>query len=274
VASEVEPKPARRLRLRYAGTCSSCGISLSKGAEAIWNPADKTATCLACAPGGEIDAGVAGASAAAEGERRRDRKVDEARRKYGDHAAVVAEAMATRDTAATWGKGSQGESRLARYVAKELGDSVIALHDRVIPGSRGNIDHLFVAPTGVWVVDAKAGYEGKVVQREVGPIWRRENELFIRGRNRTPLATGVVRQVDAVKAALRSDDSLRDTDVYAGLCLLDSAWGRFDSQFQIGYVWVLHAGALKKWLRKNGKLSRETMERIARRLDLSLPPKR
>jgi hypothetical protein len=42
--------------------------------------------------------------------------------------------------------------------------------------------------------------------------------------------------------------------------------------FQVGNVWVMYPGALKKRLRKSGPLSRETMERIARRLDLSLPP--
>jgi hypothetical protein len=36
----------------------------------------------------------------------------------------------------------------------------------------------------------------------------------------------------------------------------------------------MYPGALKKWLRKRGNLSRETMERIARRLELSLPPAR
>src|SRR5947209_15616654 len=156
VASEDEPKPARQLRLRRPDICSSCGISLSKGAYAIWNPADKTVTCLACAPGGEIDTGVPGASAAAEGERRRNRKVDDVRRKYGDHAAQVAEVLAARDEAATWGKGSKGESWLADYIDKEVGDAVIALHDRLIPGTPANIDHLFVTPKGVWVVDAKA----------------------------------------------------------------------------------------------------------------------
>lgn len=275
MAGEVEPNhSARRLRLRYPATCASCGISLSKGAEAIWNPADKTATCLACAPGGEIRAGVAGASAAAEGERRRGRKVEAARRDFGDHAAVVAEAMAGRDAEATWGKGSKGESRLADYIEKEVGYSVIALHDRLIPGTRGNIDHLFIAPSGVWVVDAKAGYNGKVVRREVGPIWRRENELFIGGRNRTSLAKGVTRQVEAVVAARNSDESLQGTDIYAAVCLTESDWGLLGMPFLVGNVWVMYPGALKKQLRKKGSLTRETMERIARRLELSLPPAR
>lgn len=273
MTSEVEPKPARRLRLRYPATCAACGISLSKGTEAIWNPADKTATCLACAPGGEIDSGVAGASAAAEGERRRTRKVDEARRKYGDHAAEVAEAMAAREEASTWGKGSKGENTLADYIAKEVGDAVIALHDRLIPGTRTNIDHLFVSPTGVWVVDAKT-YAGKVTKRDRGPFWRTENELFIGRRNRTSLAKGVERQVDAVIAALRSDEALRGTEIHAALCLVESEWGLLNMPFQVGNVWVIRPGALKRRLRKRGKLPRETMERIARRLDLSLPPAR
>jgi hypothetical protein len=159
---------------------------------------------------------------------------------------------------------------LARYVAREVGDAVIALHDRLIPGTRGNIDHLFVSPTGVWVVDTKA-YKGKVAKREVGPLWRRDNELFIGGRNRTALANGVRRQVDAVNAAMRSDETLLGTDIHAALCLVESEWGLLDFPFQLGNVWVMYPGALKKRLRKGGPLPREVMERIARRLDLSLP---
>jgi hypothetical protein len=77
-----------------------------------------------------VDPGAAGASAAVEGSRRAARKVDEVRRKYGDHAAEVAREMAGRDAEATWGKGSEGESWWAGYTAREVGDGVIALHDR------------------------------------------------------------------------------------------------------------------------------------------------
>ena len=37
-------------------------------------------------------------------------------------------------------------------------------------------------------------------------------------------------------------------------------------------VWVFHPCALRKRLKKKGPLSREAMNRIAHRLDLSLPP--
>jgi len=183
----------------------------------------------------------------------------------------VAEALASRDAAATWGKGSHGESWLADYIAKKVGNSVIALHDRIIPGRKSNIDHLWVASTGIWVVDAKA-YAGDVVQREVGPIWRRENKLYIGGKNRTKLGASVMRQVEAVAAARDIDESLRGTDIYAALCLIDSEWALLAAPFQIGRVWVMSPHALRKRLKKSGSLSRETMERIARRLDLSLPP--
>jgi hypothetical protein len=264
-------KTPRRLRLRYPAACARCGIALSPGAEAVWDSATKEATCLAFAPAdGSVVAGTAGASAAGEGDRRANRRVEDVRRKYGDHAAVVAEEMAAREAAGTWGRGSEGESRLANFVAREVGAAVIAIHDRLIPGTLGNVDHIFVAATGVWVVDAKA-YKGKLERRESGPLWRRENTLYIRGRNRTSLAQGVEKQVAAVIAALRPDPALKGTDVHGALCFLDSEWGLLDFPFQIGNVWVMYPGALRKRLRKAGALERDVMERIARRLDISLP---
>jgi hypothetical protein len=192
------------------------------------------------------------------------------RREYGDHAAELARKLAKQDADASWGKGGEGESWLAGYIAKEVGDRVIALHDRLIPGTRANIDHLFIAPSGAWVVDAKA-YKGNVVRREVGPLWRRDNELYIGGRNRTSLAKGVDRQVEVVVAALRLDESLRGTGVHGVLCLVESEWATLAFPFQVGNVWVMYPGALKRRLRKKGPLPRDQIERIARRLDLSLP---
>ena len=272
VPEPADPDGPQRRRLRYPGVCATCGIELSVGSEAFWDRATKEVTCLACGPAGTEFAAddTAGASAVAEGQRKKDRRVEEVRRRYGDHAAEVAEQMAGRDADATWGMGGSGESRLAAFIAREVGDAVIPLHDRLIPGTRGNIDHIWVAQTGVWVVDAKT-YEGKVEKREVGPIWRRENEVYVGGRNRTGLAKGIEKQVDSVIAALRPDPALKGTDVHAALCFLDSEWALLDFPFQIGNVWLLYPGALRKRLKKAGPLPREAMERIARRLNLSLP---
>lgn len=261
----------RRLRLRYAAVCVNCNIPLSRGTDGWYDRERKHVFCLACGPGSfEAVHEAPGASAAAEGGRRRQAHVDRVRRQHGDYAAAVAEQLAAKELASTWGKGSDGESRLAAFIAAEVGDAVIPLHDRLIPGTKANIDHIWVAPTGVWVVDAKA-YKGKVVQREIGPIWRRDNEVLVGGRDRTHLARGVIRQVEAVLAALRLDPEMKAASVHGALCFVESEWGLLDFPFQVGYVWVMYPGALRKRLRKSGPLSRDAMERIAKRLDLSFP---
>jgi hypothetical protein len=161
---------------------------------------------------------------------------------------------------------------LASYINRELGDTVIALQDRLTPDSREPIDSIWVAHTGVWVVAARA-YSGKVGRRKVGPIWRRrDNQVYVGGHNRTTLADGVVRQVEAVLEVLETDPSLAGIYVHGALCFLGSEWGLLGLPFQVGYVWVVHPTALRRRLEKEGELDRERMERAARRLDASLPP--
>jgi CRP-like cAMP-binding protein len=53
---------------------------------------------------------------------------------------------------------------------------------------------------------------------------------------------------------------------------LESERDLLDFPFRVGTIWVLYPGAFRKRLKKDGPLSREAMERLARRLDLSLPP--
>jgi hypothetical protein len=43
------------------------------------------------------------------------------------------------------------------------------LHDRAVPGSRANLDHVVIGPTGVWVVDSKAYRAPLRIRR--GRVW-------------------------------------------------------------------------------------------------------
>ena len=63
----------------------------------------------------------------------------------------------------------RGRARVASRLEALLDPAeVVLLHDRRIPRSRANIDHIAVAPSGVTVVDAKA-VKGKVrVRATVG----------------------------------------------------------------------------------------------------------
>lgn len=67
-----------------------------------------------------------------------------------------------------WATGALGEERVAQALARRC-PVVPLLHDRRMPRSRANIDHLAFAPTGVYVIDAKH-YRGKieVVNRLLG----------------------------------------------------------------------------------------------------------
>lgn len=53
-----------------------------------------------------------------------------------------------------WRRGADGEVATAAVLAR-LSRRWVVLHDRAVPGSRANIDHLVIGPTGVWVVDTK-----------------------------------------------------------------------------------------------------------------------
>ena len=63
-----------------------------------------------------------------------------------------------------WARGAAGEIVTAALLEKLPRTRWVVLHDLGLPGSRANVDHLVIGPTGVWVVDTKA-YRGRVVAR-------------------------------------------------------------------------------------------------------------
>ncbi|KIZ15620.1 nuclease-related domain-containing protein [Streptomyces natalensis] len=56
----------------------------------------------------------------------------------------------------SWAKGAAGEVATARLLAPLARRGYAVLHDRAIPGSRANLDHLVAGPAGVAYVDTKA----------------------------------------------------------------------------------------------------------------------
>ena len=62
-----------------------------------------------------------------------------------------------RATTRAAGPGVPQESSPQRPCLERLpGRQWVVLHDLALPGSRANVDHLVIGPTGVWVVDTKA----------------------------------------------------------------------------------------------------------------------
>lgn len=59
-----------------------------------------------------------------------------------------------RQTTTAWRKGAEGE-RLTAGDLEGLPSRFVVMHDLRIPGSRSNIDHLVLGPTGVFTVETK-----------------------------------------------------------------------------------------------------------------------
>ena len=221
----------KHLRLKYAGTCVGCGESLVTGAEALHDRRRKTVWCLTCLPARDlqpeapIDVGVAGASARREYERRvssREAKVKErwGRRLGGVILALNDEPQSTR----AWARGSDGEQELAEALAELEG--VRVFHDRRVPGTWGNIDHLVIAPAGVFVVDAKR-YAGTIQVRDVGGLFKRDERLYVGGRDRSRLAEDMTWQLEAVERALRLVHADPMPPITPVLCFVRGDWPLF-----------------------------------------------
>src|SRR4051794_40327228 len=149
LGSEDTPPTRRRLRLRYPAVCSVCRSELVRGTEAWWDSEAKLATCLVCGSGTELAselAGSAGASGRQKYERLHDRRQAQVKHRFGKRLGGVVLAL-SEDPQSTraWRTGSAGEERLARFFELELPGGAVALHDRRIPRSRANIDHIVVS---------------------------------------------------------------------------------------------------------------------------------
>ena len=193
-------------------------------------------------PRRDPDLGTGGASAQREYERRAGRERAENDRRLAADATwradvverrpilgriatgLTPKVIAAAETQSTtaWAVGAMGERQLA-HLLDGLG-GVRALHDRRIPGSRANIDHIAVAPWGVAVIDAKR-WKGAVEVRTTGPIFRPQTDLYVGGRKRTEAVHGMARQVEAVRAALGPHAAAISVEPI--LCFIDAEWPRF-----------------------------------------------
>lgn len=99
--------------------------------------------------------GTAGGSALREFDRRhaaRQQRVQSAHPRIGKFLlAVFDDPKSTR----AWDSGAKGEQRMGTLLQEIAGPDLGVLHDRRIPRSRANIDHLVICPSGVFVIDAK-----------------------------------------------------------------------------------------------------------------------
>jgi len=133
------------------------------------------------------EAGHAGASARREHARRKANRERAVLDKHPRIAGLLLALMNDPQSETAWARGAQGEERVSESLARHLHEDVVLLNDRRIRRSRANIDHIAVASSGIWVIDAKR-YSGKVEVRK--PLLGTPR-LVIAGRDRSRLADGL-----------------------------------------------------------------------------------
>ena len=218
----------------------------------------------------EIDRGVAGRSALGEYQREHANREQRIRRRYGRFSGLVLALSEDPQSTRAWQRGSAGESKLAQSLAKLKRDDVIVLHDRRVPGSRANIDHLVVYPSGVFVVDAKL-YTGQVHVKDVGGLFSgRDLRLFVGRRDCTDLAVGMAWQVAATKAALGG----AEIPVSPVLCFIDAEWPLLGGPREFRGVLIDDERSLKRRVARPGELDLEEVRETARVLAQALPAHR
>ncbi len=213
----------------------------------------------------DIDPGIPGGSARREHERRRANREQRVRTKHPHIGAALLALSSEPAHETAWARGAAGEEHVARFLAKYVDKNVVLLHDRRIPGSRANIDHLAVAASGVWVIDSKR-YKGKVAISK--PLFGKA-KLVIGGRDKTKLVDGLGKQVAVVNALLA--EMAPQAPVQGALCFVDADLPLVGSLSFNGYP-LLYPERLAKRINSAGPLARAAVHELAAALAQRLVP--
>jgi Nuclease-related domain len=239
--------PTKLLSVQRPGVCRSCGFELRVGTEAWYDTVAERFECASCA--GSVFQGV---------ERRSRSRIAKVAKFFGDS-----------DVSSDGAERVHRERMLSVHLHTELGHRAVVLDDRKVPGTKVQIDHIVIAPSGVWVVDANE-YDGRVERRDVGGWFKVDERLYVAGKDRTSLVDGIDRQVMAVEQVL-AKEGLDLIPVHAALCFVNSEWGWFAKPFSLNGVWVTWATKLTELVLDWNAIPNTEIDRLARVVGSKLP---
>ena len=256
-----------------------CQADIPARTEAIYERATKTVRCLSHDVKPAVDVGTPGASARREFDRRRQAREAHVRSNHPRLGGLILAFGEEPQSTRSWDTGALGEERLGQRLSELCSDSLLVLHDRRVPRTRANIDHVAVTPTGIWVIDAKK-YRGRPALKVQGGLLRQRTEkLLVGSRDCTKLVDGVLKQVDVVGDALlpggRPEGPGRPwggVPVRGVLCFVEADWPLVGGAFTSRGVDVLWPRRLYSRLRQEGPLKADSIAEIHRHLAAALPP--
>jgi len=234
---------------KRVSTCEICHQDFKAGTKIYWSKKGGVIRCQADIEAKKTD-GQAGKSARTQFDTKAIKRREERVEQLGKHLGAVANLMYGDGTKAEkWKKGAIGEEYIGK-ILDELAEKedFFVLHDRAIPKSSANIDHILITNRGVFVIDAK-NYKGLVRIEQTGGILTPLIEtLYVGNRKQAKLVEGVKKQVKIVEAILDKADI--DFPVFGALAFYEAEWPVFFKPKEIDGVLINSKGIVASVMSK------------------------
>lgn len=155
---------------------------------------------------------------------------------------------------------------------RDLTNGEIILNDRQVPGGSGNIDHIVVASSGVWIIDTKF-WEGKVEYKGASGFFDANERLFFDGKDCTYLADNIYAQVIPI-AELLNDRSIpiRPAIVFGNAEWKSTLRVATSKPYRHNNVVIAWPKALIAEIQRSGPIDAPHLSSIGRYLDERLRP--
>ena len=169
-AGGVAEKVLSQGALPRGARCGDCGRKLRRGAEALHDDALTAVLCMECVALDTVHSlGTPGAGARREHARRLERHQTRVRTAHPRLGGLILAVADDPQHVRAWQAGAVGEEEFGRRLSGCSGPKLKVLHDRKMPRSCANIDHLAVTSQCVRIGWGKAIRE-RLGEEAAGPL--------------------------------------------------------------------------------------------------------
>jgi hypothetical protein len=247
-------------KLQWGGVCQSCGSAIERYSKGWHEPSLQKVRCLQCGPSDDSHSPATDSLVTAV-----------SRDPIGGTASI----RASQDRhGREFAKGAAGEYLIDVGLRKYLGGEAMFLTDRAVPGTKSKIDHIVVAPSGIWIIDTNL-WRGKI-EYKTKSLTSLDHRLYVGGVDRTSKVEDIYNLVIPVAQVIED----RSIPVHAAMVFVEGDWSNAqtlrlarDKPHQHLGVWITWPRALYKMINERGPLDPESIERVHSKLDANLTPR-
>ncbi len=153
------------------------------------------------------------------------------------------------------------EERSGAFLERGLVGVAMVLRNRRLSRTPTEVDHVVVAPSGVWVISVRRA-DGMVEKGNSGTLFWPSPTLMVNGRDSSDVLAAVQRKVAQVH-----DELTRDVEVHGAVCFVGAEGRCLEQPFELDGVLVTTPTALLSAIREPGRGVPVDVERIVALLD-------